>query len=182
MSKRILFITQFFDPEPTHKGLVFARALVQEGFQVEVLTGFPNYPGGKIYPGYKIKPCTKETIDGVMITRVPIFPYHGRNAMKRALNYLSFFLSALLYGLLFTRKPSVLYVCNPYFTVGMAAVLIRLIRRVPVVCDIQDLWPDTLRATGMLSNKVVLNFQSQLLNSSDWSRDSNISRLVQRLF
>ena len=160
MSKRILLITQWFDPEPTSKGLVFARALVQKGFQVEVLTGFPNYPGGKIYPGYKIKPCTKETIDDIMITRVALFPSHDRNAMKRALNYLSFFVSALVYGLFFARKPSVIYAYHPPLTVGMAAILIRLIRRVPVVCDIQDLWPDTLRATGMLSNKLVLNFIS----------------------
>lgn len=160
MSKRILLITQWFDPEPTSKGLVFARALVQKGFQVEVLTGFPNYPGGKIYPGYKIKLCTKETIDDIMITRVVLFPSHDRNAMKRALNYLSFFVSALVYGLFFARKPSVIYAYHPPLTVGMAAILIRLIRRVPVVCDIQDLWPDTLRATGMLSNKLVLNFIS----------------------
>lgn len=160
MSKRILLITQWFDPEPTSKGLVFARALVQKGFQVEVLTGFPNYPGGKIYPGYKIKLCRKETIDDIMITRVALFPSHDRNAMKRALNYLSFFVSALVYGLFFARKPSVIYAYHPPLTVGMAAILIRLIRRVPVVCDIQDLWPDTLRATGMLSNKLVLHFIS----------------------
>jgi colanic acid biosynthesis glycosyl transferase WcaI len=162
MAKRILLITQWFDPEPTSKGLVFARALVQKGFQVEVLTGFPNYPGGKIYPGYKIKPCTKETIDGIMITRVALFPSHDRNAIKRALNYLSFFLSALVYGLFFAGKPCVIYAYHPPLTVGMAAVLIRLIRRSPVVCDIQDLWPDTLRATGMLSNKFVLYFISIL--------------------
>ena len=160
MSKRILLITQWFDPEPTSKGIVFARALVQKGFQVEVLTGFPNYPGGKIYPGYKIKLCTKETIDDIMITRVALFPSHDRNAMKRALNYLSFFVSALVYGLFFAGKPSVIYAYHPPLTVGVAAVLIRLIRRVPVVCDIQDLWPDTLRATGMLSNNLVLHFIS----------------------
>lgn len=50
MAVRILLMTQWFDPEPTFKGLVFARELVKQGFEVEVVTGFPNYPGGKIYP------------------------------------------------------------------------------------------------------------------------------------
>ena len=48
MAKRILLLTQWFDPEPTFKGLVFAKELVRQGFAVEVLTGFPNAPGGKV--------------------------------------------------------------------------------------------------------------------------------------
>ena len=57
---RILLLTQWFDPEPTFKGLVFARALVQAGLRVEVVTGFPNYPGGKLYPGYRLKCLQRE--------------------------------------------------------------------------------------------------------------------------
>jgi len=48
---RILLLTQWFQPEPGFKGLPFAKALRERGHQVEVLTGFPNYPGGRIYPG-----------------------------------------------------------------------------------------------------------------------------------
>ena len=48
-------MTQWFDPEPTFKGLLFAKELVTRGFDVEVITGFPNYPGGKLYKGYRIK-------------------------------------------------------------------------------------------------------------------------------
>jgi hypothetical protein len=72
MATRVLLLTQWFDPEPTFKGLVFARELVRQGFEVEVVTGFPNYPGGKVYPGYRIKWLQREVIDGVRITRVPL--------------------------------------------------------------------------------------------------------------
>ena len=48
---RILILSQFFDPEPTLKGLAFAQSLADNGHQVEVLTGFPNYPGGRVYSG-----------------------------------------------------------------------------------------------------------------------------------
>ena len=157
MGKRVLLLTQWFDPEPTFKGLVFARELVRQGFEVEVLTGFPNYPGGKVYPGYRIKWLQREVIDGVQVTRVPLYPNHDQSAIKRVLNYASFAASSLLYGLFLLRRPDVIYAYHPPLTVGVTAGLLRLLRRVPVVYDIQDMWPDTLRATGMLNNPKALN-------------------------
>lgn len=152
MKYRVLLLTQWFDPEPTFKGLVFARELVQQGFEVEVVTGFPNYPGGKVYPGYKIKWLQREMIDGFYITRVPLYPNHDQSAIKRILNYVSFAGSSLFYGLFMAKRADVIYAYHPPLTVGVTASLLRLIRRIPVVYDIQDMWPDTLRATGMLNN------------------------------
>jgi len=154
---RVLLLTQWFDPEPTFKGLVFARELVRQGFEVEVLTGFPNYPGGEVYPGYKINRLQREVIDGVQVTRVPLYPNHGQSAIKRVLNYLSFAASALVYGLFIAKRADVIYAYHPPLTVGITASLIRLFRRIPVVYDIQDMWPDTLRATGMINNQRALN-------------------------
>jgi glycosyltransferase involved in cell wall biosynthesis len=153
---RVLLLTQWFDPEPTFKGLVFARELVRQGFEVEVLTGFPNYPGGAIYPGYRMKLLQREVIDGVRITRVPLFPSHGKSAIGRVLNYVSFAASASFYGVFGARRPSVVYAYHPPLTVGVASVLIKLFRRIPVVYDVQDMWPDTLRATGMLNSVMAL--------------------------
>ena len=59
---RVLLLTQWFDPEPTFKGLVFARELLRQGFDVEVITGFPNYPSGRVFPGYEIKLIQKDLI------------------------------------------------------------------------------------------------------------------------
>jgi len=146
-------ITQWFDPEPALKGMVFARELVRRGFEVEVLTGFPNYPGGKVYPGYRIRPLQRERIDGVEVTRVALYPSHDQSGVRRALNYLSFAFSAACYVLLRARRPDVIYAYHPPLTVGIVGVLARWIRRVPLVLDIQDLWPDTLRATGMISSE-----------------------------
>jgi colanic acid biosynthesis glycosyl transferase WcaI len=156
MKKRVLLLTQWFDPEPTFKGMAFARELVAQGFEVEVITGFPNYPGGKIYPGYQLKLLQREQIDGVQITRVPLYPSHDGSAIKRILNYVTFALSALVYGLFGAKKADVMYAYQPPLTVGITAALIRLLKGVPVVYDIQDMWPDTLRATGMVSNENVL--------------------------
>lgn len=162
MATRILLLTQWFDPEPTFKGLVFARELVRQGFEVEVLTGFPNYPGGKVYPGYRIKLLQREVIDGVRVTRVPLYPNHDQSAIKRVLNYASFAASSLIYGLFLAKRADVIYAYHPPLTVGITASLIRLFRRIPVVYDIQDMWPDTLRATGMLSNPRALGVVSSV--------------------
>ena len=155
MTVRVLLMTQWFDPEPTFKGIVFARELVRQGFEVEVITGFPNYPGGKIYPGYKIRLVQKEQIEGVNVTRVPLYPSHDKSKIGRILNYVSFACSLMIYGL-FSKKADVIYAYHPPLTVGIAASIVGFFRSVPVVNDIQDMWPDTLSSTGMISNKRVI--------------------------
>lgn len=173
MAVRILLMTQWFDPEPTFKGLVFARELVKQGFEVEVVTGFPNYPGGKIYPGFKQRLIQRELIDGVNVTRVPLYPSHGQSGIGRVINYVSFAATSLFYGLFFAKRPDVIYAYHPPLTVGIVASFIRLFRRVPVVYDIQDMWPDTLKATGMFSNEKLLSIVSRVC---DW-----VYRRVDRL-
>ncbi|MGQ0708806.1 MAG: glycosyltransferase family 4 protein [Rhodoferax sp.] len=158
MALRVLLLTQWFEPEPAFKGLSFAKELIKQGFEVEVVTGYPNYPTGRIYPGFKIKPAQHDLIDGVNITRVALYPSHDRSAIKRILNYASFACSSFLYCLFFVRNIDVIYAYHPPLTVGITASLLRLLKRIPVVYDIQDLWPDTLRTTGMLNNERVLSF------------------------
>ncbi|HEX4135262.1 MAG TPA: glycosyltransferase family 4 protein [Bryobacteraceae bacterium] len=153
---KILLLTQWFDPEPTFKGLLFARELAARGHQVEVLTGFPNYPGGKIYPGYKIRPWRREKIEGISVLRVALYPSHDKSALGRFLNYTSFAISAALIGGMLVTKPDVVHVYHPPATVALAAVVVGFLRKVPFVYDIHDLWPDTVEASGMLSNRRAL--------------------------
>lgn len=159
---RVLLLTQWFDPEPTFKGLLFAKALRDRGFDVEVLTGFPNYPGGKVYPGYKVRPFQRETVDGIRVARVALYPSHNRSAIGRVANYLTFAASASLYGIFGASRPDVIYAYHPPATTGIAACLIGLFRRSATVLDIQDLWPDTLRATGMLGNRRLLGVVGEI--------------------
>jgi colanic acid biosynthesis glycosyl transferase WcaI len=149
---RILFLTQWFEPEPTFKGLLFARELTARGHDVEVLTGFPNYPGGHVYPGYRIRPWVREQIDGISILRVALYPSHDKSAFGRVLNYTSFAISAAVIGTALIRKPDVVYVYHPPATIGFAAMVIGLFRKVPFLYDIQDLWPDTVTLSGMISS------------------------------
>lgn len=147
---RLIILTQWFDPEPTFKGLVFARALSERGYDVEVVTGFPNYPGGKVYPDYKIRPIQRTKVDGIGVTRLALYPSHDAGAVGRVLNYVSFFLTAWLYLTFAARRADVIYAYHPPLTVGLAAIGAKFFRRTPTVIDIQDMWPDTLGATGMI--------------------------------
>lgn len=154
---RILFLTQWFNPEPNFKGLAFAKELQRQGHRVEILTGFPNYPEGKIYNGYRIKPMQREILDGISVIRVALYPDHSKSAIKRILNYLSFAFSAAILGPLAVSKADVMYVMHPPATIGLPALVISFFRRIPFVYDIQDLWPDTLTATGMVRNSWIIN-------------------------
>jgi len=149
---KILMLSQFFDPEPHFKGLPFARELVSRGHDVEVLTGFPNYPGGEVYPGYRVRPWRREVMDGITVNRVAIYPSHNQSAIRRVANYASFALSAAALGPFLVKKPDVTYVYHPPATVGLPAMVMQALRGCPLVYDIQDLWPDTVASSGMMNN------------------------------
>ncbi|MDM2849881.1 glycosyltransferase family 4 protein [Citrobacter sp. Cpo074] len=161
---KVLLLTQWFDPEPTFKGLAFAKELRRQDVEVSVITGFPNYPGGKIYDGYKIKIFQKDSHDDIIINRVPLYPDHGSTALKRIFNYGSFFLSSMIFGVLSRQKVDVIYAYHPPLTTALSASLISFFKRKPFIVDIQDLWPDTLASTGMLTNKKILNTLNYLCN------------------
>lgn len=149
---RVLYVAQFFNPEPAPYGLTFVKALRDEGHDVRVITGFPNYPGGKLYPGFRMRWRRQEFMDGIQVMRVPLYPSHDRSRIGRILNYGSFCVSAILQGCFMRWRPDVLYVYHPPLTVGIAGAVIGGLRRIPFILDVQDLWPDTLRVTGMINH------------------------------
>jgi colanic acid biosynthesis glycosyl transferase WcaI len=159
---KILLLTQWFDPEPCFKGLALARQLARRGDTVEILTGFPNYPDGEVYPGYRIRPWQADRIEGFRVWRVALYPSHDRSALRRSINYVSFALASAILGPFLVRRPDVIYVYHPPGTIGFPALFLRWWFSVPIVYDVQDLWPDTIAATGMVSNRTVLSVLDRL--------------------
>lgn len=148
---RVLLFSQWFQPEPMMKGLPFAKELARRGHQVEVLTGFPNYPGGQVYPGYHIRPWQREIMDGLRINRVALYPSHDQSGLRRMINYLSFALMSFLLAPWLVRKADVIYVYN-LITLGPTAFLLRLLFGAKIILDVQDLWPESVINSGMLGN------------------------------
>ncbi|MEO7086632.1 MAG: glycosyltransferase family 4 protein, partial [Gemmatimonadaceae bacterium] len=148
---RALFLTQWFDPEPgALRGLPLAKWMRARGHEVEVVTGFPNYPGGKVYPGYRIAMSQRETMSGVPVLRVPLYPSHDATIAGRFLNYGSFALSASTIGLALAERADVGFVYHPPPTVGLPAMAFKALRGVPFVYHIADMWPESVVESGAL--------------------------------
>ena len=187
---RILLLTQLFQPEPNHlKGLHFAKELARRGHQVEVLTGYPNYPGGSVYRGYRIRPWMRETMDGITVTRVMMNPSHNRSAIGRITCYASFALSAANLGPYLMKKPDIIHVYQGPSTLGWPAIVFRAILGVPYVLDVQDLWPESVSSSRMLPipgvasvlglwSKLTYRFARKIVVLSEGYRDRLISRGV----
>jgi colanic acid biosynthesis glycosyl transferase WcaI len=156
MKMKILILSQWYPPEPVKLISDLAHGLAPLGHQVQVLTGFPNYPAGQAYPGYRVRLWQRETLEGIPVVRTFLYPEHSRSAVKRVLNYLSFACSSALLGPWLVDRPDVIFVYSTPYPVGISGWLLSRLWRVPFVFNVQDLWPETLEATGMLKNRSAL--------------------------
>jgi glycosyltransferase involved in cell wall biosynthesis len=147
---RIGLLTQWYDPEPGPASLpgVLARGLVARGHDVEVLTGFPNYPTGRVAAGYRHRSPSTEVVEGVVVHRVPLYPSHDASTRGRLANYGSFAATAAVIGVPRLRRLDALWVYNSPATVAAPMWLLRHLRRVPVVLHNMDMWPDSVVAAG----------------------------------
>jgi glycosyltransferase involved in cell wall biosynthesis len=161
---RILIVTQYFWPEsfPINE---IAKSLATRGHEVDILTGKPNYPLGKVFEGYTAWGFLRENRGELEITRIPLKP-RGNNAMGLAINYLSFVVSGLLFApiLLRRKKADVIFVYAPSpILQALPALLLGLLKKCPVVLWVQDLWPESLSATGYVPNRIVLSLVSKVV-------------------
>ena len=162
---KILFSSQHFWPEnfPTND---LAQALVERELEVDVLTGKPNYPQGQYYPGYRGLGCQRESWAGVSVFRVPLAARGNGSALRLALNYASFIVSGLVCApwLLRRRTYSVIFVygSSPILQ-ALPGLFLGWLKRCPVILWVQDLWPDSLEATGYVHNPRILKAVEHLV-------------------
>jgi colanic acid biosynthesis glycosyl transferase WcaI len=155
---RILIVSQYFWPENFRiNDLVVG--LIERGHKITVLTGVPNYPEGKFFPGYGVFKHTSQEYRGAKIVRIPIIPRGKGGGIRLALNYLSFVVSGCLFAPFRCRENYDLifiYETSP-ITVALPALLLKAMRRIPVIFWVQDLWPESLAATGAVTARPILN-------------------------
>lgn len=147
-------ISQWYEPETGSAAhpTAIARALVARGHEVQVLTGFPSYPRGRVHSGYRMALRRQELRDGVRLLRVADVPSHDDNALRRAASLTSFAASATL-QVGWLRQVDVCLVYLTPATVGAAAMALRAIAGVPYVLYVQDLWPETVTASGFIGDR-----------------------------
>lgn len=153
---RVLVLSQHYWPEPLPKAHEIAEGLRERGHDVAVVTGFPNYPSGRIYAGYRMRPWTVETLRGVNVIRVALYPNHSRSVFHRILNYLSFAASSGLLAPFMISRPDVILAIHPPLTIGLAAWLICVQKRTRFVLAVGDLWPEAITASEIGATPAVI--------------------------
>ncbi len=156
---KILIFSQYFHPENFIINDI-VRVLVEQGHQVTVATGKPNYPEGDIFPGYRAWGLEKERfLDKADVLRVPLWPRGSGGAKNLIFNYLSFVLTGLVFFPWLLRKKKfdaiVVFAPSP-ITQVIPAILLKYLKRAYLAVWIQDLWPQSLSATGFIKNRHLL--------------------------
>ncbi|MEK7352537.1 MAG: glycosyltransferase family 4 protein [Nitrospirota bacterium] len=153
----VLIVTQYFWPENFRINDV-AIGLKENGHEVTVLTGQPNYPEGRFFPGYGCWSKTEESYHGIRVLRVPLIPRGDGGALRLLLNFCSFALSASVFGAWRCRASyDVTLVFEPSpVTVGIPAIVLKKLRGAPILFWVQDLWPESLSATGATKSRWIL--------------------------
>jgi colanic acid biosynthesis glycosyl transferase WcaI len=160
MSMRILFMAQHYAPEEVSGAALateLAMDLVKRGHRVEFVTCAPNYPLGRVFPGYRNRLCQTERLDGVRVVRTWSYISPRKTFWPRILNYGTFSATAL-YGGLRAGKPDVIMSYSPPLPLGLAAWLLSCLWRVPWVLRVEDLYPDAAIAGGVLRNRAAIKF------------------------
>lgn len=146
---RILFFTHYYTPEgnaPATRVSALAERWVKAGHEVTVITCAPNVPNGIVYEGYENK-RTEETINGVKVVRVKTYLAANKGAVKRMLNFVSYFVSAL-WAALWMKKADVVIATSPQIFCGYAGVWYKRLKGAKLVTEIRDIWPESMGAVG----------------------------------
>ena len=155
---KVLIVTQYFWPE-NFRINDLAVGLRERGHEISVLTGMPNYPQGRLHAGYGfVRGPYKERFEGIPVYRVPLVTRGPSKGARLALNFASFAASASLLAPLRIRgrfDAMLVYEPSP-ITVALPAIVLKRLRRTPIALWVQDLWPETLSATGSIQSRAVL--------------------------
>jgi colanic acid biosynthesis glycosyl transferase WcaI len=160
----ILIISQYFWPE-NFRINDLSLGLIERGHQVTVLTGIPNYPQGRYFPGYGLIKNTRQDYQGVKVLRVPLVPRGRGGRVRLALNYLSFASCAgVLAPLICRERYDLIFVYEPSpITVGLPALVLKHLKSIPIMFWVQDLWPESLAATGAVHSKHLLKLAERFV-------------------
>lgn len=138
---------------------------MSRGHEVEYLTGLPNYPSGRFFKGYSFLGPYQEDRNGVRILRVPLIPRFAGRGWNLILNYLSFAFTATLGIFSRASRADAILIYEPSpVTQGIPAVLFGRARGIPVLFWVQDLWPESLTATGAIHNSFALGLVRRMVH------------------
>ena len=160
----ILFLADNFPPERNAQASrVFERACywVRWGHNVTVITCCPNFPEGKVHAGYENRWRQVSQLNGIRIIRVKTFIAPNTGRALRILVFLSFMLSSMFAGL-FEPRPDLIVATSPQFFAAVGACALSMLRHLPFVLEISDLWPDSIVAVGQMRQSPMFHFLEKI--------------------
>lgn len=150
---KFVILTQYYPPEigaPQTRLSELAKHLADCGHDVTVLTAMPNYPSGKIYPGYA-GIFRKERLCGSRVIRTFIYPAQSAHIVPRMMNYFSFVVSSSFFGSFMLDSPDFLMVESPPLFLGIAGLWLRWWKNSKLIFNVSDLWPETAVELGIVA-------------------------------
>lgn len=173
---RILILSQYFWPE-TFIINDFSEALVNSGHDVTVLTGKPNYPEGQVYDGFTARGLSKEVFGRfrIPVIRVPIWPRRSGGAVNLVMNYASFVLSCFIFARRELKDADfdlILVFAPSPITSAIPAISLKKYYDAHLAIWVQDLWPESLSATGFIKNQHVLSGVGRIVQAIYRSADT----------
>jgi colanic acid biosynthesis glycosyl transferase WcaI len=152
---KILIVSQYFWPEYFRVNDL-VEELSKKNHQIDILTGYPNYPRGEIFNDFNKNRFLFNEFKGCKIYRVPIIPRKKGTNLNIAINYISFLFSSIFYGLYLIRKKKYdfifTYATSPIL-VALISILICKIKKAKHVIWVQDLWPNVLADLNIIKRK-----------------------------
>ena len=161
---KIGILSQYYPPEmgaPQARLSELAARAMAQGHQVHVLTAMPNYPRGKIYPGYGGL-WRVETLDGARVLRSGLYPSKSPRILPRLVSYISFVGSSAVVGLAGLPKLDVLITESPPLFLGMTGYLLSRLKGARWVFNVSDLWPEGAVDLGLIGDGPALRLARKL--------------------
>src|SRR3989442_3054446 len=149
---KLTILTQYYPPEvgaPQGRLSGLAAAFQRRGHAVTVLTAMPNYPTGRVYPGYG-GVLRREVRDGVRVIRTFVFPTQKADFLRRLSSYFSFVFASAAVGTVFLERPDYLIVESPPLFLGLAGAWLSWVKRCRMIFNVSDLWPESAVRLGVL--------------------------------
>ena len=161
---KLLILSQYFWPENFRINDV-VEGLTERGHAVTVYTGLPNYPGGRYFDGYGFLGPLHERYKSAEVRRAPLIARGSGGGLRLAINFFShaFFATLLAPWLARGRFDAILVYEPSPMTIGIPARALRAMKRAPLLFWVQDLWPESLSATGAVKNRAVLGLVDRLI-------------------
>lgn len=155
----ILFLTDNFPPEvnaPASRTFEHTREWVKAGHQVTIITCTPNFPKGKVFDGYCNCLWQVEKMDGINVIRVWSYITENDGVVLRIFDYISFMITSTI-GSVLVSKVDIVIGTSPQFFTACAAYLVSRFKRIPFVFELRDLWPESIKAVGAMSDSMILS-------------------------